>query len=139
MDHSERRDVLVVDDNEELRVAIVEFLRHVDLTVDAAADGREALEYLARTDYALMLLDYEMPEVNGLAVIAQLKQQPTRPIVLMMTGLDTGNRLPIDGDVVQAILQKPFDVADIAAIIRLCVGLTRPPTVGVATESTEVY
>ena len=121
-------DVLVVDDSDELRYAIIEYLRHLDLHVDGAINGREALDYLSRRSYALMLLDYQMPELDGLSVVEELKQRQTRPIVLMMTGMPDLGALPIDGNVVQAILRKPFDVSDIGAIVKMCVAMSREHT-----------
>lgn len=129
------RDVLVVDDNDQLRHAMVEYLRRLDLEVDAAINGREALERLSRATYALMLLDYQMPEVDGLTVIEELRQRATRPIVLVMTGFSDISLLPIDGDVVQAILRKPFDVAELGTIIKSCVAMSRGHLDIVVTEA----
>ena len=125
MNASSSRDVLVVDDNDGVREGIAEFLRHFGLDVATASNGREALDRLAESPYAVMLLDYEMPELNGLAVVDELRRHPTRPVVLMMTGVEAIDVLPIDGAIVQAVLRKPFELVRVAGIIRTCVNAAR--------------
>jgi DNA-binding response OmpR family regulator len=115
------RDVLVVDDNDSLREGVAEILRQEGLQVDTAGDGREALERLECAAYAVMLLDYQMPRMNGIEVAKELPRFSSRPLVLVMTGYDDIDTVPIDGSIVQAILRKPFELAEVTPIIRACV------------------
>jgi len=119
------RDVLVVDDNDSLREGVAEFLRQEGLQVDTACDGCEALERLERAVYAVLLLDYQMPRMNGVEVANELQRFASRPLVLVMTGYDDVDRLPLDGSIVQAILKKPFELAEVAPIIHACVAELR--------------
>jgi len=114
-------DVLVVDDTEGVREGIADVLRHLGLEVHTAANGREAMLLLYQAHYAVMLLDYEMPEMDGMAVASALRERAQRPIVLMMSGGVDMAEAPIDGTVVQAFLEKPFDIREVAEIIQLCV------------------
>jgi len=113
-------DVLVVDDTPAVRDGIADFLRHAGLEVDTASNGREAILLLDRRRYVVMLLDYEMPEMDGLSVSSLLRERTERPIVLMMSGYLDIASAPIDATVVQAILEKPFNIEELAAIIRGC-------------------
>src|SRR5688572_30086439 len=83
----ERADVLVVDDEDQIRTLVATILRRHQLKVDTARDGREALEKLRQRSYSVILLDLMMPKIDGFGVIAELRkgflQQP--PIVFVMT------------------------------------------------------
>lgn len=126
------RDVLVVEDNEILRSAIADFFRHVGLDVETASDGQAALDHLEYASFAVLLLDYQMPVMNGLAVVEHLGQRPSRPIILMMTGFEDIDSLPINGRIVQAVLPKPFDLEVVAGIIQACVAELRGQTTAFA-------
>jgi class 3 adenylate cyclase len=64
--------LLVVDDNKVNRLLLTRSLEQQGHTVDSAENGRVALEKLRRERYDLVLLDMEMPEMNGFQVLEQL-------------------------------------------------------------------
>jgi adenylate cyclase len=64
--------LLVVDDNKVNRLLLTRNLEQQGHRVDSASNGREALEKLRREPFDLMLLDMEMPEMNGFQVLEQL-------------------------------------------------------------------
>lgn len=85
------RTVLTVDDNEYVRTSIVEFLSLFGAyRVIAAATGASGLAAAASAHPDLILLDINMPDMNGLDVLKRLKEDPeTRAIpVIMVTGDD---------------------------------------------------
>ena len=65
--------VLIVDDNEDNRIVLARRLEREGLAVDAAENGRQAIERLREDDFDLMLLDIMMPEMNGYQVLEYLK------------------------------------------------------------------
>jgi len=104
--------ILIVDDGAENREVLRRRLEREGHAVDAAENGRHALELVAQTAYDLVLLDVLMPELDGYAVLDALKGSPaTRDIpVIMISALD---ELP---GIVRCIergaedyLHKPFD------------------------------
>jgi CheY-like chemotaxis protein/tRNA A-37 threonylcarbamoyl transferase component Bud32 len=104
--------ILVVDDGAENREVLRRRLEREGHAVDAAENGRHALELVAQKAYDLVLLDVLMPELDGYAVLDALKGSPaTRDIpVIMISALD---ELP---GIVRCIergaedyLHKPFD------------------------------
>jgi class 3 adenylate cyclase len=115
--------ILVVDDNDDNRDMLARRLRRQGYDVPTAAGGRAALDALGRAPVDLVLLDVMMPDLDGYAVLQQLKADPdTRAIpVLMISALDE-----LDS-VVRCIqlgaedyLGKPFDPVLLQARIGAC-------------------
>ncbi len=78
--------VLLAEDNVVNRDVAVELLRSVGLEVDVARDGREAVEKVAAQRYALVLMDVQMPVMDGLQAARAIRAQPggrDLPIVAM--------------------------------------------------------
>jgi CheY-like chemotaxis protein len=61
--------LLVVDDNKVNRILLSRWLEKYGHTIETAENGRQALEMLKRGSYDLVLLDIEMPEMNGYQVL----------------------------------------------------------------------
>jgi two-component system, sensor histidine kinase and response regulator len=88
-----RPKVLLVDDIEENLIALEALLRKLDIEIVTAHSGREALEHLLVHDFALALLDVNMPEMDGFQ-LAELMRGMTRtravPIVFVTAAYDPG-------------------------------------------------
>ncbi len=76
--------ILVVDDSRLMRIVLTKALRELGFTnISEAVDGRDAIKKLSEGSYELMLLDMEMPEMNGIEVliakntVPKLKEVPT--------------------------------------------------------------
>lgn len=87
--------ILVVEDNELAREALVSSLERLNYRVLAAQNGREALQLFAqhRIEVQLVLSDVVMPDMDGLALLRALRQQTTTVPVLMVTGHPLEDRL----------------------------------------------
>ncbi|MDA8295505.1 MAG: response regulator [Actinomycetota bacterium] len=78
---------LVVDDSRAMRALLTNILRGIGAEVVQATDGRDALEQLRRTDALpdLVLIDWHMPEMNGLELVKAVRKDPAwKPMTLMM-------------------------------------------------------
>ncbi len=86
----ERDRILVVDDDPDNRAMIGHFLANWGFDVDDAGNGKVALEKVKASPPTLVLLDLEMPEMNGFEMCDQLKSNPeTEWIpVIIFTGLE---------------------------------------------------
>ena len=80
--------LLVVEDEPFLRATLVMGLQEEGYIVDAVGDGEQAVYQAAQTDYDLLLLDLNLPRLNGLAVCAQLRGLGSQAKVLMVTARD---------------------------------------------------
>ncbi|HYM49244.1 MAG TPA: HD domain-containing phosphohydrolase [Candidatus Limnocylindrales bacterium] len=117
----ERRTILVADDSAASRDAISGMLSTLGFWTEAAANGREALDVVRRLHPDLVLLDIEMPEMNGHEACRRLKADPatTDIPVLMMTGFDPR---PERSKMVEAggddLIVKPVPMRDLQVRVR---------------------
>ena len=78
--------VLVVDDEPDLRNLISRFLGRDDMTVDTSGSGPEAIEKLSETGYDALILDYEMPGMDGIELLKKIKSEESETPVIIFTG-----------------------------------------------------
>lgn len=76
--------ILLAEDEEVLRMLVVDTLEDEGYDIDEACDGQEALELIKENDYDLILLDYMMPIYTGLEVIQQVRNIPEKKRVKIM-------------------------------------------------------
>jgi CheY-like chemotaxis protein len=110
--------VLVVDDDPELRDVLSSMLLKAGHVVDQAGDGPEALARLAAGTFDIVLLDVNLPSMNGLDVLAQIRDMLRPPLVVVMTGDDTPEPL-LEAVRLQAyrFLRKPFPLRTVVEAI----------------------
>ena len=129
-----RGKVLVVDDDESMRIACAQALEQIGFSVALAADGEQALETASRESFDVALLDLRMPGPPGMEVLRRLKQDSPNLMVIIITGYAT-----IDS-AVEAVksgaynyLPKPFTPEALTAIVSKAVTARRS-----ALESTSI-
>ena len=103
--------ILVVDDEPAIRALVAKILERAGYSVDTARDGAEAIEKLETTQYAVIVLDLMMPNIDGYGLIRHLKAQPgTKPAVIVVSAGDSAALRQLDGALVHSIVRKPFDI-----------------------------
>jgi CheY-like chemotaxis protein len=114
--------ILIADDDHSIRQLLTTIVRRERLDVDSAADGAEAIQKLQETAYSVILLDLMMPRVDGFGVIDYLRQNPPaiKPVVLVITAYADQKFKQVDPEIVAGVLRKPFEVADLGTLVRLC-------------------
>jgi len=112
------RTILVVDDEKNLRLTLTEALAPLGYEVRTAANGREALAELSRGGVGLVLLDLQMPEMDGMTLLRQLAEVSPESRVIILTAHGT------IADAVEAIklgavdfLQKPFAPDELRTLV----------------------
>lgn len=112
--------VLVVDDDDAIRVMVERVLRREKFEVDSARDGFEAIEKLSRNDYGTVLLDLMMPRVDGHGVLRHLvtDNRSSQPAVIIMTANLAGAIETVDSLPVHCVLSKPFDIRRLVERVR---------------------
>ena len=118
--------ILVIEDDDDIASSIELILLDAGYTVAVASNGRVALEQLARISPRLILLDMNMPVMNGWQFIAAYRQGPLRPVPLiaMTAAFHTDqNMRTIDAD---AVIAKPLEVQQLLTLITAFIAATGP-------------
>ena len=109
-----RKRILVVDDDPDILSILRDRLHCYGYAVETAGDGREALAALELSTYDAMLLDVDMPKLNGLDVLRHLRETNQQMPVAIMTGLNEKERIVRAArEICQAFLLKPFHLTEL--------------------------
>ena len=81
--------ILVIDDEEIVRISCQKCLTPEGYEVDVASNGIEGMQKVQTTKYDLVLTDLKMPEMDGMEVIMKAKESQPGTRVIMMTGYST--------------------------------------------------
>ena len=103
MENNEPKNILIVDDESEMRVALETTLKREKFQLTCAEDGKQALEKMENNDFDLILTDVRMPKLNGLELLRAVKERSPKTQVIMMTAYGT-----ID-NAVEAMKEGAFD------------------------------
>jgi len=113
------KNVLIVEDDQNLREAIVDMLELNDISCDDVENGQAAELYLSNNNVSLVLSDVQMSPVNGYELLESInKKYPGLPVILMTAY----GSIPQAVDAIQAgavdYLVKPFEVSDLVNTIQ---------------------
>jgi CheY-like chemotaxis protein len=120
--------ILIADDDADVRSVLARHLARAGYEVLEAADGRRCLEVLRTTPVDLVILDIYMPELDGIAVIAQASRDFANVRILAFSG---GGAVPRDQtlEIAQRLgatrtLSKPVDRQELMSAVRELLGET---------------
>lgn len=119
--------ILVVDDDEDIRLVLQEVLADAGFQVQGARDGTEALALLHQESGWMVLLDLLMPRMDGWQVLQRLQQEPAlrtdTKVVVMSAGWRLDSIEPtLNRDIVVASVRKPVDIDELLALVRTLAG-----------------
>ncbi len=122
--HVIRRNILIADDDDDMRALMATTLRNDGYSVVEASDGAQLLEILrdamddVRVRPDILVTDIKMPRLSGLGVLQALRRARVRMPVILVTAFSdesmhtVAKRLGAVG-----VLQKPFDVDDLRTVV----------------------
>lgn len=114
--------VLIVEDSEPLRESLRLGLTREGFAVDVAGDGELGLDYARNNPYDVLVLDLMLPKLDGLSLLAQLREKPERPHVLVLTARDRlEDRVRGLNEGADDYLVKPFAFDELLARIHALV------------------
>ncbi|MFH4907753.1 response regulator transcription factor [Staphylococcus cohnii] len=110
--------ILIVEDEQNLARFIELELEHENYVVDIEYDGKPGLEKALTNDYDLILLDLMLPNINGLEICRQVRQNKTTPIIIITAKSDTYDKVAGLDYGADDYIVKPFDIEELLARIR---------------------
>jgi two-component system KDP operon response regulator KdpE len=113
--------VLIVEDDEETRAALVRELGRREYAIDEAADGRTALERWEARRPDVVLLDLGLPDMDGLEVIRRIRRDATTPIVILSGRYEEREKVEALERGADDYVTKPFGVDELHARLRVAV------------------
>ena len=119
--------VLVIEANDALRVMLFTVLRHQPLGVDTACDADEAMERVKTCDYALILLDANLPNGESADFLRRFREFRPESTSFILAARDPRVDLNFDADKVNAIVNKPLEIDTVADVVRACAVVVPPP------------
>jgi DNA-binding NtrC family response regulator len=119
-------DILLIDDMAGVRRTVMAMLKRVGHTVTAVDNADDGLALLKTTRFALVITDMLMPGTDGADVLGHLGTMPDRPRVLAMSGggagLSAESALSLARIKADAFLEKPFESAELQAVVEKLIG-----------------
>jgi len=82
--------VLIVDDEKDFRDLFAELVTRMGYSVITAENGKAALEKIKKKPIRAAIIDYNMPGMNGLELLTQIKKQATGGVVVLISGYGNG-------------------------------------------------
>lgn len=110
--------VLIAEDEERIRRLMRMYLEREDYIVEEAENGTEALDKALKTDYHVILLDIMMPEMDGIKVCTELREEKETPIIMLTAKGEESNR--VQGFEVGAddYIVKPFSPREVVLRVK---------------------
>jgi putative two-component system response regulator len=106
--------ILIVDDEETIRLALRKFLRSRGYEVEIAGSGDQAMQILDRETFSLMLCDVRMPGMTGVQVVPQAKEKDKNLAIIMLTAVnDAATATEVLSSGATDYLMKPVELADL--------------------------
>ncbi len=117
-----RGHILVVEDNASNQMVAVGILRLLGYRTDVASDGTEALEALGRTDFDAILMDCQMPEMDGFTATAEIRRREGAtgrhtPVIATTAGASDSDRERCLAAGMDDFLPKPVRPIDIGTVL----------------------
>ncbi|MBX3214586.1 MAG: response regulator transcription factor [Labilithrix sp.] len=114
--------ILVVEDDRKLSRFLAKALSEEGYVVDACKSGREALAQAARNTYALVVLDWMLPELDGINVCREIRRAGSAvPIVMVSARVDIAERVIALDAGADDYLTKPFHLDELLARVRAAI------------------
>ena len=112
--------LLICEDEEDILNELAKGLRKLNYYVDTAMDGEEALSLYFESEYDLIILDLNMPKLDGLEVLKTIREDNAESKVIILSARDTLNDKVLGLDLgANDYLVKPFHFRELEARIRV--------------------
>jgi two-component system response regulator len=113
MEEKVKRVVAIIEDNESDKEMIEQYFCHNDLDVHFIEDGQDALNFLDENEPSLIVLDLNLPKINGFEILEKLRKVNKKCIVIILTTSSERSSISKAYDLfANAYIVKPIDSKD---------------------------
>lgn len=105
-----KKRILLVEDEQDTREAVYEFLKDRGYEVELAEDGEIAIEQLKKSNYDLVLLDIMLPKINGFVVLNWLRKRTSVPVMMLTAMNDEYTQIMSFDEQADDYITKPFSL-----------------------------
>ena len=115
----DRMKLLIVEDEESLNKVLVKVLRKLGYTTDSAFDGEEALDLYFENNYDLVVLDLNLPKLDGMEVLKAIREDNANlPVLILSARSEIRDKIQGLDEGANDYLTKPFHFDELAARAR---------------------
>ena len=111
-------DILIVEDDKELADLLADFLLEEGYTVSSANSGERAVQLYEQYGARLVVLDINLPDMNGFAVCSRLRENADTPILIVSVRTDKEDKLNGFDLGADDFIEKPYDIYILIAKIK---------------------
>lgn len=114
-----KRKILVVEDQAGIRLLLTDALANIGYCVKVAETGKEGLEKINRDSFDLIILDYQLPFMNGIEMISIMEEKQINIPIIMMSGyIESIKKEKFQEGSVVKWIAKPFNIQEVCEIVR---------------------
>ena len=111
--------VLIVDDEDVLRMLLTDTLEYEGFIVEEAEDGQKALEKIQSNQYDVIILDYMMPRMTGLELLEHLKPlELAIPVIMLTAKAQKSDKEAALAKGASYFVPKPFSPNELAELVK---------------------
>lgn len=119
--------VLIIEDQDVLRVMLFTILRHQPLAVDTASSADIAIAKVQTCDYALILIDMNLANEDATAFLTRFREVRPEATTFVIAVRDPNKEVQVDANIVSAVLNKPLEIDTLSEVVRECAIVVPPP------------
>ena len=102
--------ILIVEDEKEIREGVSEYLAEVGYSVISAEDGMQAIELFKNNKINLVILDIMLPKANGFVVLNKIRQESNVPVIMLTAMSDDYTQIMSFDEEADDYITKPFSI-----------------------------
>lgn len=102
--------ILIVEDEKEIREGVSEYLSEVGYSVISAEDGMQAIELFKNNKIDLVILDIMLPKANGFVVLNKIRQESNVPVIMLTAMSDDYTQIMSFDEKADDYITKPFSI-----------------------------